>query len=154
MNSKLLTEKEVVLVVDDEPQYLDWLFEYLKSKGFDIVTATTLADGLRALNNGKYRAILADLSIPVSDNLSVSLAKQGEAYVKYPGLYLAHTSRNKGYRGRQVVVYSVHDAQAVREVANLIGVCYITKGRPRLLKSELDGIFSYDPSKKGGSSVQ
>ncbi len=148
MSSSTHQKKEVVLVMDDEPQYLDWLFEYLVTRGFEIATATTLADAITALGKGSYRAILADLSVPVSEDLAVKLEKQGEVYLKFPGLYFAHMARNKGYRGRQVVVYSVHDTPSVRDVAGLIGVCYITKGRPRILKSELDDIFSYDPSIK------
>lgn len=148
MSKKSSPHKEVVLVMDDEPQYLDWLFEYLISKGYDFISVTNLADAITALQNGKYRAILADLSVPVTDDLNATLSKQGENYVKYPGLYLAHHARNRGYRGRQVVVYSVHDTPSVREVTNIIGVCYITKGRPRMLKTELDNIFNYDPTKR------
>jgi len=133
--------------MDDEPQYLIWLIEYLQSKGYAVETASTLADGLQKLRERRYRAIVADLSVPVPTEIRSLVEAEGNAYSVYPGLYLAHAARNMGYRSKQVVVYSVHDSATVTEVAARIGVCYITKGRPKILKGEIDNILSYDPTR-------
>ena len=137
----------IVLVMDDEPQYLQWLFEYLAAKGFQLEITSSLAEAANAVKSRKYRAIIADLSVPVPPDMEGELKRSGNTYLEYPGLYVAHQARNRGYRSRQVIVYSVHDSASVKEIATRIGVCYITKGRPRMLKEELDSIFSYDPTK-------
>lgn len=146
-NDKVTKVKETILLMDDEPQYLDWLIEYLESKGYGIETASTLGEALECLEPKKYRAIIADLSVPIPPEMNALVVAEGETYRDFPGLFIAHHARNQGYRNRQVVVYSVHDSSAVLEATQRIDVCYITKGRPKMLKEELDNILSYDPTR-------
>lgn len=146
LNNKSGVTQELVLLMDDEPQYLDWLVEYIKTKGYGVEMASNLGAGIEKLKTGKYRTIIADLSVPIPLEMIDLVGVEGKAYLDFPGLYLAHSARNMGYRSRQVVVYSVHDTTVVSDVATRIGVCYITKGRPKMLKTELDSILSYDPT--------
>jgi CheY-like chemotaxis protein len=146
-NTKPNHAKEIIFLMDDEPQYLSWLVEYLESKGYAVETASNLGEAMQKLEPGKYRTVIADLSVPIPSEMRSLVEAEGKAYLDFPGLYLAHHARNIGYRNRQVVVYSVHDSATVAEVAARIGVCYITKGRPKMLKDELDNILSYDPTR-------
>jgi CheY-like chemotaxis protein len=138
--------KRTVLLLDDEPQYLDWFVDYLEEKGYSVVHATTVDAAVGLLKTSKYRVVVCDLSVPVSDSLGKTISNELALYGKYPGAYVAHLARNLGQRSRQVVVYSVHDRAEIQELANRIGVQYITKGRPRQFKDEIDRILSYDPT--------
>lgn len=140
------SNKSTILVLDDEPEFLQWLFEYLEEKGYTVESVHNIADAIEKLEKRAYRFFLADLSVPVSPSLEQTLTTEGLVYRQYPGLYVAHLARDKGYRARQVVVYSVHDVAGVQEVADRIGVRYILKGRPRALKAEIDDVLQYDPT--------
>jgi CheY-like chemotaxis protein len=140
--------KKTVLLLDDEPQYLDWLVDYLEEKGYSVVHATTVDAAVDLLKKSKYRVVVCDLTVPVSDQLAKTITIEMALYGKYPGAYVAHLARNLGQRSRQVVVYSVHDRAEIQELATRIGVQYITKGRPRQFKEEIDGILRYDPTAK------
>jgi hypothetical protein len=55
---------------------------------------------------------------------------------------------NHNHTGRQVVVYSVHDDVQVRDFSVRLGVTYLLKGRPRILKEEINDVLSFDPLAK------
>lgn len=136
----------VALILDDEPHLLDWLAEYLESKGLAVRFVTDVDEALKALQREKFRVLILDLNVPASLAHIESLRRRGPDYEEYRGLYVAEHARNLGYRDRQVIVYSVHDVEAVRVVSGRIGVTYCIKGRPRNFKSELDDVLSYDPT--------
>ncbi len=146
MSDRVRENKDTVLLVDDEPQCLDWLVDYIVAKGYSIVTATTLEAALDLLRENRYRLVICDLSIPAPKNTLSFLQKENPAYALYPSAYIAHFARNLGHRARQVLVYSVHESQEIRDVAELLGVVYMTKGRPTQFKREIDSILSYDPT--------
>ena len=137
-----------VLVMDDEPHLLDWLVEYFESKKYDVHQVTNVQDAISKLDANKYRMVVLDLNVPASPEYLVKLKSKGDLYMEYRGLYVAEVARTKGHRGRQVVVYSVHDAESVSAACEKVGVSYLVKGRPRQFKKELDDILSYDPSQK------
>lgn len=140
---------ETVLVMDDEPELLEWLDEYLESKDLQVVFAKNIGEAITALDNGHYRFLVLDLNVPAPGEYKTALADKGDLFSSYPGLYVAQAARNKGYRDRQVIVYSVHDIDEVRAVTERLRVSYVTKGRPRAFKSEIDNVLSYDPSRSG-----
>jgi CheY-like chemotaxis protein len=142
-----MTTHSSVLVLDDEPHLLDWLVEYLQAKGYATTFATDIAEAMTALRSGvAFRMMILDLNVPAPGEYAEILKSRGSTYENYRGLYVAEKARNMGYRGRQVIVYSVHDIDAVRLVTDRIGATYITKGRPRAFKAELDQVLSFDPS--------
>src|SRR5690625_3620153 len=102
-----------VLIMDDEPHLLDWLVEYLESKKYDVHQVTNVQDAISKLDVNKYRMVVLDLNVPASPEYLEKLKSKGELYVEYRGLYVAEVARTKGHRGRQVVVYSVHDSESV-----------------------------------------
>lgn len=137
-----------VLVMDDEPHLLDWLVEYLESKKYSVHQVINVQDAISKLDVNRYRMVVLDLNVPASPEYLEKLKSKGDLYAEYRGLYVAEVARTKGHRGRQVVVYSVHDSESVSTACEKIGVSYLVKGRPRQFKKELDDILSYEPSQK------
>lgn len=144
----MVSSVDEVLVVDDEPELLEWLAEYLEAKDVKVVFAKNIAEGISALDTGSYRFLVLDLNVPVSGEYRSTLARKGQVFSSYPGLYVAQLARNKGYRSRQVIVYSVHDIEEVRTITERLDVKYATKGRPRAFKREIDDVLGYDPTKE------
>ena len=57
--------------MDDEPTILELLSGSLRFAGFDVVTATTGADALRAAAAGRPDLILLDVMMPDGDGFEV-----------------------------------------------------------------------------------
>ncbi len=138
--------KDTILIMDDEPHILDWLIEYIEAQSFKVELVVNIAEAIQALQNHRYRVVILDLNVPAPREYKVKLSELGSPYSEYRGLYVAREARTVGHRGRQVVVYSVHDSPVVLELCEKIGITYLIKGRPREFKKELDEILSYDPT--------
>lgn len=140
--------KNTVLIMDDEPHVLDWLIEYLEAKGYEVKIVTNVDEAISELNEMIFRVTIFDLNVPASDVVKKILEERGNVYTKYRGLYAAVYARSKGHRGRQVIVYSVHDSEEVRNECKRIEIQYLIKARPREFKKELNDILSFDPTEK------
>lgn len=144
------TDPDTVVIVDDELQNVLWMVDYFDAKGILVTLASNVNEGVDRINEAIYRALVIDLNIPVLEPYEEALALAGTAYVKFPGLFLAKHARNRGYRDRQVIIYSVHRDTEVVEEAKRLGCTYIIKGRPREIKAELEAVLSYDPTTDDG----
>ncbi len=60
--SKGSTSK-VTLLVDDEPEYLGWVVEFLESLGLQCDSARNLSEALAAIEKTEYR-LLVELRLP------------------------------------------------------------------------------------------
>jgi DNA-binding response OmpR family regulator len=60
-----------VLVVDDEPEAVDLLREFLTAKGYEVLAASTGEDALRMLTQERPRLMLLDIRMPVMSGLEV-----------------------------------------------------------------------------------
>ncbi len=137
---------DTVLVIDDEPFNTEWLTEYFKARGFNVVEAVDLETALAALEKTRYRYVVIDLSIPVSPTLAQPLASLGTEFFRYPGLMVARRARTTGHNTFQVIVYSVHESADVDAYAELIVCRYILKGRPSELKSHIESTMHRKPT--------
>ena len=137
-------KEDTILLADDEPYDLQWVLDFLETMNYKTVVAENVDEALRRLQEHRFRAIIADLSVPLLPPHSLLIGRD-PLFQKYPGLLVADYARNHNHTGRQVVVYSVHDDQQVRELALRLGVTYLLKGRPRLLKEEFKSVLSFDP---------
>jgi len=144
----VIDRKDTILVLDDEPEFLDWLEDFLLAKGYRVLFVTNIAEALKEVRNYRYRAFIVDLNVPASGEYLTAIEKKGPIYSQYHGLYAAEVARNAGYRDRQVVVYSVHAVPAVKDVTDRLFVAYLAKGRPHIFKEQVMDILSYDPSDK------
>ncbi len=134
-----------VLVIDDEPFQTEWLTDYFRARGFDVVQAEDLQSALEALETVRYRYVIIDLSIPFSPALAQPLATLGSEFFRYPGLMAARRARTTGHNTFQVIVYSVHDSADVESYAEHIVCRYILKGRPRELKNHIEHTMRRKP---------
>jgi CheY-like chemotaxis protein len=144
MKSKSMQKS--ALILDDEPHLLDWLADYLQRKGLATKFVTNVGEAIEAIQGENFRLLVLDLNVPTSVAYAEAIRKRGPTYEEFRGLYVAEYARNLGYRGRQVIVYSVHDLEAVRAVTDRIGVTYCVKGRAQSFKAEIDDVLSFDPT--------
>lgn len=140
------TVSDTVIVVDDELQNVLWMVDWFDSNGFYVQVAPNVNEALERVEEEIYRALVVDLNIPVLEPLDEAVRELGSVYIRYPGLFIANRARNRGYRDRQVIIYSVHKDPEVIEEAKRLGCTYIIKGRPREIKTELDRVLSFDPT--------
>jgi DNA-binding response OmpR family regulator len=61
-----------ILAVDDEPELLSMLEEYLTSRGYRVVTANSAKDARSILANTKIGLVLLDITLPGEDGLSLA----------------------------------------------------------------------------------
>ncbi len=59
-----------VLLVDDEPAYLDTLSKRLRKRGFQIATAPSAAEALATLSTSAVDVVLLDVKMPEMDGLT------------------------------------------------------------------------------------
>jgi CheY-like chemotaxis protein len=137
---------DTVLIADDEAYNLQWVVEFLESLKYKVVVAENVDEAILLIQQSTFRAVIADLNIPLLPPQS-QLIGRDPIFKEYPGLLVADFARNLNHTGRQVVVYSVHDDPQVRSLTEKLGVTYLLKGRPRILKGELKDVLSYDPMK-------
>jgi len=133
------------LVIDDEPEYLQWLAEYFETFGLRTQFATSLPDALRAIDSDHYRVVLVDLEVP-APGASAQLAKARDPVItKFPGIAAAIHALNKGYKASEVIVYSVHDDDAAGSELRKMDVPYVLKGRAEVLKGILRNLLNRPP---------
>ena len=127
------------LLVDDEPEYLEWLAEFIRSKGVNVELATTLLEAQEKVSLKKYDITLLDMEIPIGVK---GTQLEDPLINKYPGLSLAIELRNKGYISSSVIAYTVHDDEALEARLDKYGCYYHLKGRPNIIKKALNKIIS------------
>jgi len=142
------TAPNTVVIVDDEPHNMLWLVDYFSSKGMEVIVAHDANEALEIIEKEVYRALIIDLNIPILEPIDLAAEEKGTEYRKYPGLFVGYMARNRGYRDRQVILYSVHKDAAVSSEASKIGCSYIIKGRPQEIKREIEAVISFDPTEK------
>jgi DNA-binding NtrC family response regulator len=140
------TNKDTIVLVDDEVHHLSWMVDFFYSEGINVLPIDNANDAVRMINEEIYRALVIDLNIPLLPPLESAAENLGAVYVRYPGLFVARQARNFGYRNRQVIIYSVHRDPDVASEASKLGCTYILKGRPREIMDELKDVLSFDPT--------
>ncbi len=60
-----------ILIVDDEPQILDFLRDLFNTAGWDVESADSGTAGIEKLEHGRYDVILTDLKMPGADGIEV-----------------------------------------------------------------------------------
>jgi len=133
-----------ILLVDDEPEHLDWLVDYLKAKGYETTITTSVRDSINAIEKTTYRAYLVDLNIPFG-GWTPTVDVTAPAYADYHGLYVLKLVRSQGNAGPRVVAYSAHSNEQILAEIKRLYCKYVLKGRPRELKEEIEKLLSRDP---------
>jgi two-component system alkaline phosphatase synthesis response regulator PhoP len=72
-----MSQKAKVLIVDDEPNNVDFLEQALEDSGYQLITATNGQEALNKIQSEQPDLILLDLNMPIMDGFTV-LAKVKE----------------------------------------------------------------------------
>jgi len=66
-----------VLLIDDEPEFVETLRDFLSKRGLDVESALKAEDGLAKLRTGRFDVAVIDLFMPVMNGLElVRIARQ------------------------------------------------------------------------------
>jgi len=57
-----------ILLIEDEPSVTAFLRAALERKGYDVVNASSGAEGLQRLSNGRYAGVISDIRMPGAVN--------------------------------------------------------------------------------------
>lgn len=136
---------DTILIIDDEPMYLDWLADYFLSKGLKVKFSETADDAIRQSQLATYRAYIVDLNMPASDALKLDPRNRTSLNAEYPGLIVARTIRTAGESGSRVIVYSVYVSEPLYDEVKRLGCTFVQKGRPRLIKEQVEHVLRIDP---------
>jgi CheY-like chemotaxis protein len=138
--------KNTILILDDEPMFLDWIEDYVESKGFKVKFVVSVDEAFEEVTKKRnYRAIVIDLQVPTSQKHEALIKKYDRVFHEFRGLYIAQRARDYTYKGKQIVVYSVHDRPEVAEVCDKLEISYIPKGRAKLMKEKLNQFMRLMP---------
>jgi len=141
------SDSKKVLILDDDPEYMAWVYEYLESLDLHPVISRSVDDGLIQLSKEDYRFLLVDMNVPASDGLIATWIDKQPLCKRYPGLILAHEARNRGYGAHSVIGYTVHDdSAAAAELQGKLHCRYVLKGRPQTFKSVVQKTLAPKPS--------
>jgi CheY-like chemotaxis protein len=140
-------DRRSVVVLDDEPEYLQWVGDFLESKGLVVIFKQRLSDGLRELSTRDHRLFIVDMNVPSVEDVSPEVVRASPLCSKYPGLAMAIEARNMGYGAHSVIAYTVHDDEALDAELTKLHARYVLKGRPDSLKRVVVSSLSPAPVK-------
>lgn len=127
-------ESKTILILDDEPEFLEWITEYLESRGFAVEYVSDLGNALDRIGLKEYRLFLVDLNVPHGGGITPEMRERTPLIDQFPGLALAQACRNAGYGAHSVIAYSVHDHEGAEAELERLRCRYVLKGRPEVLK--------------------
>ncbi len=81
MADDTITVVATILVVDDEPQIVQLVRDYLEHAGFSVIAASDGPSALRATRTGRPDLIVLDLGLPVLDGVDVTRSIRRESAV-------------------------------------------------------------------------
>mgnify|MGYP001577096794 FL=1 len=95
-----------VLVVDDEPDAVELLQEFLTSKGYEVVTASNGEEALRKVKEERPHLILLDVRMPGMNGLDV--LRQVRQFDQEVGVIMV-TAVNEEETGREALKLGAFD---------------------------------------------
>jgi DNA-binding response OmpR family regulator len=95
-----------VLVVDDEPDFVELLHEFLTAKGYEVISAADGEEALRKVKEDRPHLILLDVRMPKMNGLEV--LKQVREIDHEVGVIMV-TAANEEETGRQALALGAFD---------------------------------------------
>ena len=99
-----------VLVVDDEPDAVELLTEFLRAKGYEVITASDGEEALRKVKEDRPHLILLDVRMP-----------------KLNGMEVLRRVREIDREVGVIMVTAVHEEETGRKALTMGAFDYITK---------------------------
>ena len=99
-----------VLVVDDEPDFIELLREFLTAKGYEVIAASNGEEALRKVKEERPHLILLDVRMP-----------------KMNGLEVLKQVRDIDHEVGVIMVTAVNEEETGRQALKLGAFDYITK---------------------------
>jgi CheY-like chemotaxis protein len=130
-----------LLLVDDEPEYIYWLIDYIKAKGLEVTLATNVAEAIAAADETQFRGYIIDLNIPIGA-WKPAFSVPEELYEKYKGFYAIKYVRTQGNIGKNVIAYSAHYNGEIKSEIGTLYCDYIAKGRAEEFKTGINEILT------------
>ena len=75
-------KEDTILVVDDDKSSCEFLAEFLRSNGFNVLTADRAEEGIGVMEDNRVDLIISDYFMPEMDGLEFL----GEIKARHPGL--------------------------------------------------------------------
>lgn len=132
---------DTILIVDDEPEHIQWLFDYIEAKGMKIHVMNNVEDAINAANRAQYRAYVIDLNIPMG-NWTPTFLVPNDVYDKYKGFYVIKYVRTQGNLGKNVSAYSAHYNEQIIAETKTLYCEYTSKDRVQDFKKEIANIIA------------
>lgn len=133
-----------VLVIDDEPVLQDVLSTLLSSKGFDVLSAMTAAEGLQRLSEEDVDVVLLDLMLPDRNGLEILPEITGRPSDPPVIVITAHSSVESAIQAmREGAFHYVPKPFKNEEVLHLVRRAAERRQlehENRLLRNRLDGV--------------
>lgn len=95
-----------ILVVDDEPDFVELLQEFLTGKGYEVITASDGEEALRKVKEERPHLILLDVRMPRMNGLEV--LRQVRLIDQEVGVIMV-TAANEEETGRQAMELGAFD---------------------------------------------
>ncbi len=90
-----------ILVVDDDLMVRDMLYDFLREKGYQVVSAADGSSALNAVNHKKFDAVILDFKLPETDGITL-LLQMKQKFPKIPIImitgYPSDSSRDQAYQ--------------------------------------------------------
>jgi len=130
-----------ILVVDDEPEHIQWLLDYVEAKGMKTQLACNVSEAVAFAEKNQYRGYIIDLNIPMGDWVP-TFKTPSDVYEKYKGFLVIKYVRTQGNLGQNVTAYSAHYNEQITGEAKTLYCEYTTKGRVKDFKAEVDKLIN------------
>ncbi|WP_275272428.1 hypothetical protein [Limnobacter sp. P1] len=133
--------RETILVVDDEPEHIQWLLDYIEAKGMKTQLACSVGEAVALAEKNQYRGYIIDLNIPIG-NWTPIFKNPSDIYEKYRGFFVIKYVRTQGNLGQNVMAYSAHYNEQITGEAKTLYCEYTTKGRAKEFKAEVEKLIN------------
>lgn len=132
---------QTILVVDDEPEHIQWLLDYIDAKGMETQLACSVGEAVALVEKNQYHGYIIDLNIPMGD-WTPTFKTPNDVYEKYKGFFVIKYVRTQGNLGQNVTAYSAHYNEQIIGEAKTLYCEYTAKGRVKEFKAEVEKLIS------------
>ncbi len=88
-----MSDKKLILTIDDDPDILDSIKAILTAEGFDVLTAATADEGLKEIKTSKPDLVLCDMMMEQVDT-GTKIAQEIRSFNKTIPVYLLSSIGN------------------------------------------------------------